>query len=164
VARALTRAIPAPTSNRSAIANVSGDPMSESTAVNDSNQFRERYEAVAAYYLESDCVEYVKSDSIAIYDRTDEFLTLIFDETNSKNLIGFKLKGFKNIFEQRLKHISQLRNIQFVDLVSAIETIFTDVGGKIMAEYDERREKAYKAAWELASNDNVRLSSDFLKA
>jgi hypothetical protein len=148
---------------RSAIENVFGDPMSESTAANDPNQLHERYEPVAAYYLESDCVEYVKSDSIAIYDRIDEFLTLIFDETKS-NLIGFKLKGFKNIFEQRLKHISQLRNIQFVDLVSAIETRFTDVGAKIMAAHDERREKAYKAAWELASNDNVRLSTEFLKA
>jgi hypothetical protein len=134
--------------------------MPESTAV---NQLYERYDPVAAYYLESDCVEYVKSDSIAIYDRIDEFLTLIFDETRS-NLIGFKLKGFKNIFEQRLKHISQLRNIQFIDLVSAIETIFTLVGDKVMAAHDERREKAYKAARELASNDNVTLSSDFLKA
>jgi len=55
------------------------------------------YEPVALYYVDSDCVEYVKEDTFCIYERIDGFLTLIFDETKI-NLIGFKLKGFKFVF------------------------------------------------------------------
>jgi hypothetical protein len=115
------------------------------------------YVPTAVYYLDSDCVEYVKEDSFCTYRRVDCFLTLIHDETGY-NLIGFKLKGFKHVFEQYLKPLFELHDMQFIELVSAIEMVFTN------NSKDERRAAAYKAALKLANDDNVRLSGAFLKA
>jgi hypothetical protein len=116
----------------------------------------------AVYFVDSDCVEYTKADSFCIYDRVDGFLTLIFDKT-CLTLIGFKLKGFKHVFDKHLKSLYHLHDMQFVDMVSAIEGVFTEIGDKVFAENDERRLRAYKAALALAANDNVRLDSIFLK-
>jgi hypothetical protein len=121
------------------------------------------YSPTAVYFMDSDCVEYVKEDAFCTYDRVDTFLTLIRDETGY-NLIGFKLKGFKHVFEQYLKPLFELHDMQFVELVSAIEMVFTNVGDKVFDSKDERRAAAYKAALKLANNDNVRLSGAFLKA
>lgn len=120
------------------------------------------YKPTAVYFMDSDCVEYIKGDAFCLYDRIDPFLTLIFDDTGL-NLIGFKLKGFKNIFEKYLKPIFELHDMQFVDLVSAIEAVFTSLGNKIVdSKTVEHRRLAYKAALKLAANDNVRLSGDYL--
>jgi hypothetical protein len=45
----------------------------------------------------------------------------------------------------------------FIDLVSAIEAVFTQVGNQIFSGADEQRARAYKAALKLAANDNVKL-------
>lgn len=100
--------------------------------------------------------------AISVYERVDGFLTLIFDETKI-NLIGFKLKGFKCIFEKHLKPLFELHDKQFIDLVSAIEAVFTDAGNQIFSVGDEARARAYKAALKLAHNDNVRLYGLHLK-
>ena len=81
-----------------------------------------RYIPTAVYFIDSDCVEYVKEDCFCVYERVDSFLTLIFDETKI-NLIGFKLKGFKCIFEKHLKPLFELHDKQFIDLVSVIEAV-----------------------------------------
>jgi len=73
------------------------------------------------------------------------------------NLIGFKLKGFKYIFEKHLKPLFELHDKQFVDLVSAIEAVFSQVGNQVFSVGDEERARAYKAALKLAANDNVKL-------
>ena len=119
-----------------------------------------RHEPAAVYFLDSDCVEYAKEDVFCIYDRVDSFLTLVFDSAGER-LIGFKLKGFKNLFEKYIRPRLQ-RDIQFVELVSAIETVFTQAGDQLFSERSERVEQAYKAAMELAANDNVRLRGTFL--
>jgi hypothetical protein len=122
------------------------------------------YKPVALYLLDSDCVEYIKEDGFCVYERVDDFLTLIFDETKF-NLIGFKLKGFKCIFEQHLKPLFKLHDQQFIELVSVIEAVFTNVGNQVFTVVeDEERKRAYKAALKLAANDNVKLSGAFLKA
>jgi len=113
------------------------------------------YKPVALYFLESDCVEYVKEDALCIHERVDSFLTLIFDETKI-NLIGFKLKGFKCVFD-KIKPLYELNDMQFVDLVPVIELVFTQLGNNVFAIGDEERKLAYKAAIKLAANDNVRL-------
>ena len=120
------------------------------------------YKPVAVYFLDSDCVEYVKEDAFCIYERVDEFLTLVFDETKF-TLVGFKLKGFKCIFEKHLKPLYKLHDNQFIELVSVIEAVFTQIGDAMFAGDDERK-RAYKAALKLAANDNVKLSGAFLKA
>ncbi len=121
------------------------------------------YKPVAVYFLDSDCVEYVKEDAFCVYDRVDSFLTLIFDETKF-NLIGFKLKGFKYVFEQHVKPLFKLNDSQFIDLVSVIEAVFTRIGDEVFAAGDDERQRAYKAAIKLAANDNVKLSGIYLKA
>jgi len=121
------------------------------------------YAPVALYFLDSDCVEYVKEDTLCIYERVDGFLTLIFDETRI-NLIGFKLKGFKCVFDTFVKPLLELNDMQFVDLVPVIEYAFTQVGNHVFSVGDEQRKLAYKAALKLAANDNVRLYGADLKA
>ncbi len=122
-----------------------------------------RYAPTAVYFMDSDCVEYVKEDAFCIYERVDDFLTLIFDETEY-NLVGFKLKGFMCVFEQHLKPLYELHDKQFIDLVSAIETAFSAIGHRMFSVESENRVRAYKAALKLAHNDNVKLWGVQLKA
>jgi hypothetical protein len=109
----------------------------------------------AVYAHDSDCVEYVKTDSFCLYERIDRHLTLIKDATGH-NLIGFKLKGFRNMFE-RLKVAFELSDSLFVPLVAALEVIYTELGDKLFL--DPARKAAYVAAFQLASNDNVKLEA-----
>ena len=131
--------------------------------INEEPQLGTPYKPLAMYFLDSDCVEYVKEDGFCIYDRVDDFLTLVFDETKF-NLVGFKLKGFRCIFDKHLKPLFKLHDSQFIDLMSVIEAVFTEVGDQMFIG-DDRRKRAYKAALKLAANDNVKLSGvAFLKA
>jgi hypothetical protein len=114
----------------------------------------EPYVPVAVYFPDSDCVEYVKEDTICVYDRIDEFLTLIFDETRL-NLIGFKFKGFRNIFETRLKNNFQLNNNHFVEMIEVLTTVCTVIGHDLTSNH--RRKDAYRAAKKLAAQDQVKL-------
>jgi hypothetical protein len=110
------------------------------------------YQPVALYFHDSDCVEYVKEDCFSIYDRVDEYLTLIHDKTG-RTLIGFKLKGFKYLFTKALEPAYRLNEKQFVSLASAIEAICTILGEALFK--DEKRTLAYQAARKMA--DNVKL-------
>jgi hypothetical protein len=116
----------------------------------------EKYVPQAIYFLDSDCVEYVKEDAFSLYDRVDDFLTLIKDETGL-TLVGFKLKGFKYVFNAHLKPLYKLNDEQFIDLTSAIEAHFTAIGNDIFANGETARVAAYKAALKLAKD--VKLSS-----
>ena len=118
-----------------------------------------QYTPCATYFHDSDCVEYVKADTFAVYDRIDEFLTLIWDHTGQE-LIGFKLKGFKNLFMKRLRPHVKINNEQFLRIVSAIEQICLELGEALTA--DDDRKKSYQAAADMAANDNVKLSSNYL--
>lgn len=115
----------------------------------------DRYTAGAIYYVDSDCVEYVREDSILIYDRVDPFLTLIYDSTGD-TLVGFKLKGFRNLFS-RLGISLSLSNDKFLQLTTALEAVITNLGNQLFAD-DAERQEAYRRAYTLASNENVRLS------
>lgn len=112
------------------------------------------YRPTALYYHDSDCVEYVKEDSFAIYDRVDEYLTLVYDQTGHI-LIGFKLKGFKYIFTKALAPAYRLNEQQFLSMASVIEAVCTLLGDDLFK--DEKRASAYKAAKKIAANDNVEL-------
>jgi hypothetical protein len=114
----------------------------------------------AVYFLDSDCVEYVKEDAFCVYERIDDFLTLIMNATGC-NLVGFKLKGFKYVFR---KHLEVKDDLAFIELASAIEAVFTKVGNMMFSVPDEARERAYKDAKELAVRENVRLQKRVLEA
>jgi hypothetical protein len=119
------------------------------------------YIPTAVYFEDSDCVEYVREDNFVIYHRIDDFLTLIYDETKIIP-VGFKLKGFKHVFDTHLKSLFKLNDNQFLSLVAAIEAICTELGDELFA--DDERTRAYKAARKLAANDNVWLyGSQFKK-
>lgn len=124
------------------------------------DQTQATYTRSAIYYHDSDCVEYVREDQFCIYERVDGFLTLVQD--SSGNLIGFKLKGFKNVFTKMQKYSTKLTDGHFLPLVSAIESVCAEMGDNMFD--DDRRAKAYKAAYHLAANDNVRLEDALLKA
>jgi|GEM_PF-6799690 len=102
----------------------------------------------AVYLADSDCVEYVAEDTTAVYERVDEWLTLIFDET-SIIPIGFKLKGFRNVFE-KLKPELGWNDGQFVQLVAVVERICTSLGDEAIE--DVRRRQSYAAAAKLAKD------------
>lgn len=113
------------------------------------------YRPAAIYSYDADCVEYLKGDVFCFYERIDSRLTLIKDVTGN-NLIGFKIKGFRNTFE-RLKAAHDLSDRQFVSMISAIEAIYSEIGEKITA--DPKVRAAYQAAYQLAANDNVKFES-----
>ena len=115
---------------------------------------------VATYFDDSDCVEYIREDTVAIYRRIDEFLTLVFDETRITP-IGFKLKGFKWIYNEHLKPNQLVRGVEFVELVPALEYVCTQVGAA-MFEGDDKLRHAYGAAIKLAKG--VRLYEDAIAA
>jgi regulatory protein YycI of two-component signal transduction system YycFG len=117
------------------------------------------YERAAIYHGDSDCVEYVQYDGFVMYERVDGFLTLVKDATD--NLVGFKLKGFRNMVE-RLKPSLELSDKQFLSLISAIEVLYSHVGDALIK--DEKRAAGYRAAYLLAANDNVRLTHEELRA
>ena len=112
------------------------------------------FRPTALYYHDSDCVEYVNADCFAVYDRIDEYLTLIYDHTG-RLPIGFKLKGFKHIFTKALGTTYRLNEQQFLSLVSVVEAVCTILGKDLFK--DESRASAYKVARKIASNDNVEL-------
>ena len=115
----------------------------------------------AVYFADSDCVEYVREDSLCVYNRVDDFLTLIFDSTQT-SLVGFKLNGFKYKFDTYMRPLFELNDRQFIDLVSLIEIVFIEVGNYIFAAGDEQKKNAYKAAIKLARQDNIKLAGAYL--
>jgi hypothetical protein len=111
------------------------------------------YQRAAIYAYDADCVEYVQEDTFVIYERVDSKLTLI--RSDEGIVVGFKLKGFRNIFE-RLRKSLELSEGLFVPLIMAIQELYTEIGDELVA--DEHRRSAYQAAYKLAANDNVKLS------
>lgn len=114
----------------------------------------EPYVPTAVYFPDSDCVEYVREDTICVYERVDEFLTLIFDETGI-NLIGFKFKGFRNIFETQLRPAYRLNNDHFIEMIQVLTAVCTKLGNELIS--NNRRKNAYRAVKKLAAKDNVKI-------
>jgi hypothetical protein len=112
------------------------------------------YSPAAVYFADSDCVEYVKEDNFVIYHRVDDFLTIIFDETKIIP-VGFKLKGFRHVFNTHLQSLFELNDKQFLELAKAIEAVCSELGEALFA--DDERTRWYNAARKLAANDNVKL-------
>lgn len=107
-----------------------------------------KYTPVAVYYEEADLVEYVRKDVPSVCRRIDGLLTLVFNMKDRSELIGFRLKGFKNYYLRNLNGLDD-----FVSLVHVLEHEMTKVGNAAF----ERRE-AYKKAREIADVDQVKLA------
>ena len=110
------------------------------------------YTPVAVYFHDSDCVEYVKEDTLCVYDRIDSFLTLITDE-NQKSVIGFKLKGFSKAVKQAVGKGAP--EGQFLELIRVIESVCTSLGEEIFKDQDTQQ--AYATAKKIAVDENLFL-------
>lgn len=108
------------------------------------------YRPAAIYYEQADSVEYVRGDRPCVYKRIDEFLTLAYDMDKRSEVLGFRLKGFKNFY---LSHLVQLGD--FVTLVGALERALTEAGNSAFEAQDRRA--AYNQAKEIALEDKVAL-------
>lgn len=112
------------------------------------------YNPTAIYLEDADSIEYVREDSLSVYRRIDPTLTLIYDLENRDKLIGFRLKGFKNIYLNYLKDVVDNFS-DFIALVSVIEKAITIAGDNFFEEND--RKQAYAEARKIALEDGVAL-------
>jgi hypothetical protein len=111
-----------------------------------------KYSPTAVYFYDSDCVEYVTEDTLCVYDRIDDFLTLITDE-NQRNVLGFKLKGFSK--SAKLVIGENGNEEQFLQLLTVIEAVCKEIGAALFE--DDDRNRAYATVKKIAANDNLVL-------
>ncbi len=69
-------------------------------------------------------------------------------------VVGFRLKGFKNVFFKHIKPRLRLLDTDFIVLVSVIEHVVEAVGSEL---FDEQKKEAYRQAYELAWQDKVEV-------
>lgn len=110
------------------------------------------YSPVALYFEGADTVEYVRRDGPTVYQRVDEFLTLILDMKVREELVGFQLKGFKNFYLQ--DDVRSRLGDDFLSLVGLLERAITRFGDGV---FDDDRKEAYDRARDLALEDGVKL-------
>ncbi len=113
------------------------------------------YEPTAIYYEDADSLEYVRLDKPTVYRRVDEFLTLILD-MSSREPVGFKLKGFRYIYNSHVRHDDRLDKEDFPRVVKILEDIMTSLGNRIFE--DDNARLAYQTALNIAEEDKVKLS------
>ena len=109
----------------------------------------------AIYFEDADAVEYVRVDEPLVYRRIDNFLTLIVS-LESRKPVGFKIKGFRNLYLRQFKPRSSDDSAGFLRMVTVLEKIMTELGDGIFAEAPRR--EAYKAATDIAMEDQVFVS------
>lgn len=117
------------------------------------------YKPKAIYHGDSDCVEYTRVDGGTYYDRIDNFLTLIF-KRDTKEAVGFKLKGFKYILQNHDPDL-KLSDEQFSMVMHAFGLVFTELGNSIFENVEVRQ--AYDIAVAIAANDNVKIDRDLVE-
>ncbi len=111
------------------------------------SDLRSSYEPTALYLDDADSVEYVRHDVACVYQRVDGFLTLVLD-MKTREMNGFRLKGFRNFFLKHLKPKYQLLDDDFISLVSVIEEAVQVMGDKLIS-HPERKD-AYRLARKMA--------------
>jgi len=106
----------------------------------------------AIYYADADTVEYVRSDVPCIHRRIDGILTLNLD-LRTRELIGFRIKGFRNFF---LNHLTRQQHFErdFIALVSVLEQAVQVVGDACTSRDCL---EAYRSARKMAHEDRVAL-------
>jgi hypothetical protein len=118
------------------------------------SQLESEYIPQAVYYADADTVEYVRRDAPCVYRRIDGMLTLALD-LRTREITGFRLKGFKNFFINHLKPKYKLIDGDFIPLVSVIEQALQVVGDKVCV--DKADVEAYRSARKIAHEDRVAL-------
>lgn len=98
---------------------------------NDAPDLHSPYRPVALYLDDADSVEYVRRDVACVYRRVDGFLTLALD-LKTRELTGFRLKGFKNFFLKHLQPKYKLLDDDFMPMVSVIEEAVKVMGDELV--------------------------------
>lgn len=119
------------------------------------------YVPAAVYLDDADSVEYVRRDVTCVYRRVDGILTLVLD-MKTRELNGFRLKGFKNLFLKRLQPKYEFLDDDFLSLVSVIEDAIQIVGDQLVT--DPTRKAAYREARRMAHEDRVSIESQPIAA
>ena len=112
------------------------------------------YKPVAIYLDDADCIEYVRCDVACVYRRVDGFLTLTLD-MKTRELNGFRLKGFKNLFLKHLQPKYRLFDDHFIPLVTVIEEAVCLIGDEVTR--DPERQSAYREVKKMAHDDRVAI-------
>lgn len=128
---------------------------------NVSNDLAAEYARAAIYLDEADMVEYVRSDTACFYRRVDGFLTLAYS-LKTRELIGFRVKGFKNFFLKYLQPKYKMIDADFVPLVGVIEEVLGVVGKEVTS--DPPRREAYRQVRRMAHDDCVEIEPPALAA
>jgi hypothetical protein len=118
------------------------------------NHLESEYIPTAVYYADADTVEYVRRDVPCVYRRIDGILTLALD-LHTREITGFRLKGFKNFFINHLKPKHKLIDRDFISLVSVIEQALQVVGNRVCI--DDASIEAYRCARKMAHEDRVAI-------
>ncbi len=113
------------------------------------------FNPAAAYYPDMDFVEYLTIDALTVSRRVDEHLTILLDK-RMERVVGFRLKGFRHLFLERLQPKFKLADQYFVLLASALESVVELIGEELFDRADDRS-KAYQSAHELASQTNAKV-------
>ncbi|MCK0208789.1 hypothetical protein MWN33_12190 [Starkeya koreensis] len=111
------------------------------------------YVPTAIYFEEADSVEYVRKDVPCVYRRVDDLLTLILD-MDDRQLIGFKIKGFRN-FYIRHRSINHNNSKEFLSLMNVIQKAARELGDDLFK--NNERGRAYEQAGAIAREDRVTL-------
>jgi hypothetical protein len=117
-------------------------------------ELRSGYLPSAIYYADADIVEYVQKDVPCIHRRIDGILTLVL-HLQTRELIGFRIKGFRNFFINHLKPKYELLDGDFIPLVSVLERALEVVGNSVCPTSDSL--EAYRMARKMAHEDRVAL-------
>ena len=112
------------------------------------------YSPTAVYYEEADSLEYVRESSPCIYRRIDPMLTMILS-LETRTVIGFKLKGFKNFYLRHLTKKYGMNCPAFIEMVDVIQEATSAMGREL---FQERQRLAYEDALKMAAADNVHVT------
>src|SRR5687768_9604142 len=110
------------------------------------------YEPVAMYYTDADTVEYLRQNSVCFYRRVDPLLTLALD-MHSRQTVGFRIKGFQNLFNRYFYRRCALLKPEGLMLVSIIERLVDVLADDVL---DSVR-TGYAEAHRIALDDKIAL-------
>ena len=112
------------------------------------------YSPVAVYYQDADSLEYVRRDEPSVHRRIDDLLTLVLS-MDTRQLLGFQLKGFRHFYINHVKGKLHQKDDEFPMLILVLEEAVRLIGHDIF-DQDERR-SAYLKARDIAEEDSVKL-------
>ena len=113
------------------------------------------YTSVAVYYEDADSLEYVRRDEPSVYRRIDDLLTLILS-MKTREILGFKLKGFRHFYLNNIKNMVSTNDDEFPELIVILEQAIRALGNEVFEERE--RLSAYTRAREIAKEDEVHIS------